>query len=405
MKTHQSDIAIMGGGVPGLTLGILLAGAGISCAIVEPSPPKGKPKPDGRTVALMNSSLNILKATGIWNDVKYISTPLQTMRLYDDSVEGQAPVISSFHAADIEEKQFGHNIPNTLLRTALWKRAKACKNLTLIAGSLADYKAQKDSAQIRLENKDTIQTRLIVGADGRSSKTRSLAGIDIRTKYYDQAALTFLISHEKPHENISTEFHRPSGPLALVPLPGNQCSVVWVEKKESAEELKALPAEEFEAIFQDKTCGVLGKIALKSAVDGWPLCAINAYSLTAGRTALIAEAAHVMSPITAQGLNLSLRDVATLAEIITDGMRAGIDPGAGTLLSQYQKARMMDVETRGAGVDGMMRLVSQEHPGIKTARRTGLRILDTFPPLKNVAMVQGLAPQTGETRLGRGEAL
>ena len=224
-------------------------------------------------------------------------------------------------------------------------------------------------------------------------------------KKYDQSAITCLINHSRSHSNTSTEFHRENGPMALVPLPGNQSSVVWVEKTETAQDLIKLKKQDFEQTLQDKTQDILGGITLEVGPECWPLCSIQAESLTASRVALIAEAAHVMSPITAQGLNLSLRDVAALAESIVDAARLGLDIGSQSVLRTYEKRRRIDIETRVFGVDTMNHVVSTDILGLKRLRRAGLKSLDTLYPLKTLAMQVGLAPRIDQSRLAKGDSL
>lgn len=406
-KNLYVDILVSGGGVPGLTFALLMAELGLKIAIIDPHKPKSlEDTPlSSRTIALMNSSLNVIKAAG-FSDVEELGAPLEVMRIYDDSIAGEDEQITEFEAFDIGLDQFGFNIPNDRLRAALFEQAEAHKDIHMLCpAALYDYKIEKNKVHARLEDETEITADLIIGADGRGSMVRNIAGIDTRKHDYKRSALTFLINHSKSHQNVSTEFHYPSGPLALVPLKGNQCSVVWVEKTTRAEELTKIKKQELEAIFQDKTHDILGACNIEGAVQSWPLCQIKAKVLTAPHVALIAEAAHVMSPITAQGLNLSLRDVAALAEVLSDHARSGLalyDPIA---LKAYEKRRSLDLSTRMGGVDAMMRLVSNDVLPIKAARRRGFKILDNISPLKRFAMQHGLSPTLDQGRLMAGEKL
>jgi 2-octaprenyl-6-methoxyphenol hydroxylase len=406
-KHHQSDIIISGGGTPGLCLGILLARAGLEVAIIDAAPPAPlkKTADSGRTTALMQSSLNILKAAGFDAPEKF-GGKISTMRIIDDSLQGREAQASIFESSSIGLPAFGYNIPASTLRAFLYERAAQQKNITLYCPQkLYDFSIENDSAIARLEDGSLLKSPLIIGADGRKSIVRGLAGIQTREISYGQSALTFIVTHTKSHNHIATEFHRPNGPLALVPLAGDRSSVVWVEKTSRAEELLHLKKQDFTRIFEDQTDGILGKIDLETGPENWPLQSIVANALTAPHVILMAEAAHVMSPITAQGLNLSLRDVAALAEIITDAARAGIALSDSTLLKAYEKRRRLDIESRVAGVDGMMRLVSTHNPALKTMRRSGFKMLDMLAPLKIFATHQGLAPPVDEGRLARGQAL
>lgn len=403
----QADLIIVGGGVAGLTLTKLMGDFGLHVHLVEPYPPKAfsDTSASGRTVALMQTSLNILKGTGLKGFCDAYGTPLNMMRLYDDSVPGQKPVISEFDAFDIGLDYFGLNIPNSLLRARLYEDVTACKGVTVHTCALQGFEALENCVTARLENGDILNAPLIVGADGRSSIVREQAGIKVQKRVYDQSALTFIMNHSRSHNNISTEFHRPGGPFALVPMQGNQCSVVWVEKTADTETLMRLPKDAFENALQKATNNILGGVTLETTPKSWPLCAVKAKDLIAARTALIAEAAHVMSPITAQGLNLSLRDVASLAEELVQAARVGSDLGSRTILKRYAGRRSLDIGTRFAGVNGLNQIVSNDLLPVKDLRRAGLKMMERFSPLKQGAMRIGLAPSFDQGPLARGEAL
>ena len=405
MTTKQADIIISGAGTPGLTLALLLADLGLEITLLEPRPPKRlKDTPlSGRTVALMNSSINILKHTRIWDQIKDDATPLQVMRIIDESAHKGERIEAPFEARDIDEDQFGFNIPNDRLRAGLYEHAKAHKNITLFEKGLSKLEHDGPFATVSLaESKDTLQAPLIIGADGRKSPVREQAGIDIKTHDYGQSAITCVINHSKSHENISTEFHRPGGPLALVPMKGNQSSVVWVEKTDRTEEIIRLKKGEFERLLETHTNSILGGLTLEIGPEMWPLISLQSKRLIAPRVALAAETAHVMSPVTAQGLNLSLRDIASLAETIADAARLGLDIGSETVLKKYENRRMLDIKTRGWGVDGMNRLVAQKAETLKRIRRTGLKTVYNIPFLKRQAMHHGLQPTLDLGRLTSG---
>lgn len=400
------DIAIAGAGAAGLALACLLAGAGFSVALIDPAPPpharQAKAAPSGRTVALMNSGLNILKAAGLQAPEKY-GTALRVMRILDESLPGSGRLEARFDSADMGLTQYGFNIPNDALIEALYERASSCGELTILPGESYDrMTAGAAHCDIMLKSGAVLQARVLAGADGRNSAVRESCGIGVKKHDYGQSAITCLISHARPHENVSTEFHRPAGPLAFVPMPGHISSIVWVERTARAGEILRLRKEEFIAALEKAAGDILGPLQLESPPSCWPLCAMTAERLTAPRTALIAEAAHVMSPITAQGLNLSLRDVAALAEVLTDAARAGVDIGSPAVLKTYESRRKLDTAIRTQGVDTMMRLVSTEHGLVKALRRAGLRAVAGIPPLKGFAMEHGLAPEADKGRLAKG---
>lgn len=405
---NNTDVLIIGGGIAGLALAAILGQAGIRIHIVDPFPPAPlkDTKPSGRTIALMQGSLNIIRASGVWDKISSHATAMETMRIIDDSAPGQKTLEVEFPASDIGLKEFGFNVPNSVLRAALFDKLHTIKNVMLdMPNALETYEVQDGVITASLKDGKTIHARLIVGADGKKSRVREIAGIGADTHDYGQSAVTCVINHSRSHNNTSTEFHRPGGPFALVPLQGNQSSVVWVERSERAEELKRLKKDEFIQTLQDATNNILGGVTLESGPECWPLSSLKAKSLTAPRMALMAEAAHVMSPITAQGLNLSLRDVAALAETIADSLRLGLDIGSKAVLDKYEKRRRIDINTRVFGIDRLNKIVSTDLLPLKDLRRTGLKAVEKIEPLRKLAMQQGLSPHMDEGRLARGEAL
>lgn len=404
---NHGDLIVVGGGVAGLALAKILGDLGLRVHVVEPHPPEAlaDTPASGRTVALMQTSLNILKTAGLESFCNDYGAELKMMRLFDDSVPGQKPVISEFDAFDIGLPYFGMNIPNSLLRAKLYEDVQNCETVEIHVCKLERFETDDFGVTAFLDGGHIVRAPLIVGADGRSSLVRDGARIQVHKRIYDQSALTFIINHSRAHNFISTEFHRPGGPFALVPMQGNQCSVVWVEKTHNAETLMRLPKDAFENALQKATNGIMGGVTLETPPKSWPLCAILAKSLTAQRTVLIAEAAHVMSPITAQGLNLSLRDVASLAEEVAQAARAGVDLGSGTVLRRYEMRRSLDIKTRFMGVNGLNQMVSNDFLPIKDMRRNGLKIMERLSFLKQGAMRIGLAPSFDQGPLARGEAL
>lgn len=406
MKQTKADIIISGGGIAGLTLGILMGQAGLDVHLIDTAAPKAKPAPSARTVALMENSLNIVRATGIWDDIRATATPLEIMRIADYSAAHAAPTEIEFHAEDIGLAQFGFNIPNDGLRLALYEAAQKTKNLILhIPDALETYETNGASISATLKSGASLTARLIIGADGRNSLVRKISNIEAFEHDYKQSAITCLIAHSRAHNNTATEFHRPGGPLALVPMPGNTSSVVWIEPTERADQIMHLKKQEFLQTLQDQTHDILGGITLESNPECWPLKTLKAKSLCAERAVVTAEAAHVISPITAQGLNLSLRDIAALAETIVDAARAGLDIGSANVLNTYEKRRRMDINTRVFGVDGMNKIVSTNASALKGLRRVGLKTLDSIEPLRKFAMRIGLAPEIDAGRLAKGQKL
>lgn len=408
----KTEVLVIGGGVAGLSLAILLGKAGIQTVLVEPRKFTFDNSQDhyGRTAALMGGSINILKALDIWQEIEKQTAPLEIMRIIDDSNPNKEPVQIDFTATEAGQENFGRNIPNMMLHKLLAEKAAETDNITLLTSTkLEQFKTTGSKVLATLDNGKQIEASLLVGADGKKSIVRKQSNIDTRIHDYNQSAITCLIEHSKPHNNTSTEHHRAGGPFTTVPMPNKEekhvSSVVWVETTEDSEGFIKLDKNAFEKALQTRTRNALGEVKLASNPENWPLKAIIAKDIIAPRVALIAEAAHVMSPIGAQGLNLSLRDVATLAEVIMDTMRLGEDIGSHTALNQYKKRRQLDITTRFTGVDGYNRIVSNNLGFLRGLRQAGLKTLDAVPAFKNLAMQHGLKPVNDDSRLMKGEAL
>lgn len=407
-KDLKADIIVTGAGPAGLTLSILLGRTGFKVILIDAEPPKpiDTNHPSGRTAALLNSSINVLKAAGLWDALKDIATPLKIMKIIDDSTGASDRPAVEFVAADIGQDCFGYNIPNAPLRVALADRMASVKNITHLApAKLKTYKTDGGKIIAVTEDGQKISASLIIGTDGRNSIVRKVAGIEAKTHDYDQTAMTCLIEHTKSHKHTSTEFHRSGGPFTFVPMGGNQSSIVWVEKTSDAKKYLAMKKPEYERAIQDRTCGYLGTVSLKSSPESWPLMMLSSERLAGDRAVIAAEAAHVMSPIGAQGLNLSLRDIATLAEVLTDAARLGEDIGSKLVLDRYERRRHLDIKSHVIGIDGYNRLVANDFSFLKDMRRLGLKGLDKIPGLKSIAMHQGLIPSMDEGRLVNGAPL
>jgi 2-octaprenyl-6-methoxyphenol hydroxylase len=404
MKTKSvfSDIVISGAGIAGTTLAILLAQAGFKTVLIdaEQPPSSAEEKPSGRTAALLEGSINVIKATGVWDELVQYATPLKIMKIVDDSKGKDGQIETAFHATSLGKPCFGYNVPNGILRNALLKCLPAVKNLVhLNPDRLKAYTVDQGRVRIETEQENIVTANVLIGCDGRASAVRAIAGIETAKDDYHQTAITCLIEHTKPHNFTSTEFHRSGGPFTFVPMTGNTSSVVWVEKKEDAQKFLSMKKQDFEKAIQDRSHGILGTISLKSAPESWPLMYLSADKLTAERVALAAETAHVLSPIGAQGLNLSLRDIASLAETITDAALLGEDIGSQTVLDRYEARRRLDMRSHVLGIDGLNRAVANDRAAIRDIRRLGLKGIGGIPPLKHFVMKQGLSPSMDKARL------
>ncbi|MEM9469525.1 MAG: FAD-dependent monooxygenase [Pseudomonadota bacterium] len=405
MKTKA---LIVGGGIAGLTLAALLDSVGLDCIVID----KGSKvtakdiKNSGRTAALLNSSIHVLEAAGVWNQTKEIASPLKQMRLKDDGNPDLPVKEVLFPANDIGLDQFGFNVPNLGLKKALQEHLAKQKSVKVLYKSgLESYECLDHGIKAKLDNGKTIEADIIIGCDGRGSPVRTQTGIQVKEVDYDQIGITFLIQHDKPHNNISTEHHRPGGPFTFVPMKEHESAIVWVEKSDQAKEYLDLSEKKLEKVVQEKSNDLLGEISIKTAPESWPIKSLTAEKLIGKRCALAAEAAHVMSPIGAQGLNLSLRDIAALAETLTDAARQGEDIGSDLVLKRYARRRKIDMASRTDGIDKFNKIVSNNIGFLRGVRRSGLEALNKIPQLKQLLMHQGLAPALDEGRLTRGEAL
>jgi 2-octaprenyl-6-methoxyphenol hydroxylase len=309
-----------------------------------------------------------------------------------------------FEAAEIGLEAFGHNIENRHLIAALDRRAAELPQLRRIAAAVTAVEPGESGVTIRLDDGGTLRASLVVGADGRKSLCRAAADIATEQRSYPQAALTLNFGHARSHNGISTEFHTESGPVTLVPLPGLRSSLVCVVAPDEAEHLHALDAPALSAEIERRSHSILGKIAVEDGRGLFPLGVETAHGFARNRIALVGEAAHVIPPIGAQGLNLGLRDAATIGELVVEAQRDGTDVGSPELLARYDRMRRADVTSRAFAVDALNRSLLSDFLPVQGARGFGLYLLDRVAPLRRAVMREGVEP-AAQPRLMRGEAL
>lgn len=388
------QVIISGAGIPGLTLALLLEKAGIRTAVIDPDVPDQKDDflKDGRTSALLETSLSILQNLIPLETLSDFSEELHEIRILDRTLDDGKKIAVSFSSSEIGQTRFGLNVSNRGLRNLLYQKAREAKNIVLKEDRLEGYTVSDFDVKARALSGETLGGKLIIGADGRNSSVRKIAGIISNKKSYKKQALTLVASHSKKHKNRSIEIHRNAGPLTFVPLPGERSSIVWVETDDKAEHFAAMRRQYLQNILQDLSEGVLGDLRIDGPIGHYPLICLKAASLSAPRTALIAEAAHVIHPLGAQGLNLSMRDVTALAGLITRYHLHGLDIGSHQMLKHYQRRRLPDIQSRTIAVDGMVSMISHTNPLLHTIRRNALQLMPYIPFAKKMIMKEGMAP-------------
>src|SRR5580692_10278441 len=382
----SAEVAVVGGGPAGLVAAIALATAGIDTLLIAPPA-----EPDHRTTALLAGSVTALETLGVWPACASHAAPLRKIRLIDATRRLiRAPEVL-FTSAEIDLDAFGHNIENRHLIAALEARAVTLK-LPRIAGAALSIASDPDGATIRHASGEA-RVKLVIGADGRRSLCRAAAGIGTNNRRtYPQTALTLNLAHARPHDDTSAEFHTESGPFTLVPLPGRRSSLVCVLDPAHAAELAAMNNAELSREIERRARSLFGAMNVEPGRGIFPLAIETADSFARERIALVGEAAHVVPPIGAQGLNLGLRDGASIAELVAEARRQNIDIGAPQLLARYDTQRRADVTSRSIAVDLLNRSLLTDFLPAQGARGLSLFLVDRIGPLRRALMREGVAP-------------
>jgi len=392
-----TEAAVVGGGPAGLVSAIALAAAGIETVLI--APPRAE---DHRTTALLTGSVAALTTLGIWQGCVPYAAPLKAIRLIDDSGRLlRAPEVV-FSAAEIGLDAFGYNIENRHLIAALEHRAAALKVPRISEAALAVDGEAASGVIVRLAEAE-VRARLVIGADGARSLCRSAAGIGSRRRSYPQTALTLNLAHARPHGDTTSEFHTERGPFTLVPLPGRRSSLVCVLDPPRATELAAMTDLELSDEIERRAHALLGKMTVEQGRGIFPLAVETATAFARDRIALVGEAAHVVPPISAQGLNLGLRDAAIIAELAADAHRRDGDVGAPDVLARYHAQRLADVSSRAIAIDLLNRSLLTDFLPTQLARGLSLFLVDHIGPLRRALMREGVAPAASQPRLMRGE--
>jgi 2-octaprenyl-6-methoxyphenol hydroxylase len=397
----RTEAVVAGGGPAGLTAAIALASSGIATVLIAPP----RRRADNRTTALLAGSVNALAALGVWELAQGNAAPLRVMRIVDDTGRlWRAPEVT-FDCGEIGLEAFGHNIENAKLVAALERRALAVPTLTVVEDAVGSLDCGADHATVTTASGRRYTASLVVGADGHKSVCRETAGIGVHTRDYPQAALTVTFTHSRPHRDSSTEFHTRSGPFTLVPLPGDRSSLVWVLDPREADDIAALDDAQLSDEIERHSHSILGKVTVDPGRGIFPLSVSTARRFGANRVALVGEAAHVVPPIGAQGLNLGLRDAATIGELAANAKRTGADIGGEDLLARYHERRSADVGSRTLAIDLLNRSLLSDLLPAQGARGLGLYLMDRIGPLRRAMMREGVMPAASQPRLMRGEAI
>ncbi|SMH56043.1 UbiH/UbiF/VisC/COQ6 family ubiquinone biosynthesis hydroxylase [Azospirillum agricola] len=403
-----TEVVVLGGGLAGLTMAAALASAGVPVVCIDQDSPD-RQAGDGfdiRTTAISYASMKVLEGAGVWRHMEAQAGPMLDIRIADQFSSLFVHYDHTELAMDGKNQPFGWILDNKDIRRALFARAAELPGLVHLAPAKATgVERTRSGAAVTLADGRTVRARLVIGADGRRSLARESAGIKVRRWSYDQSAIICTIRHSEPNKGIALEHFFPTGPFAVLPMTENRCSIVWSEKTSLVKTYLGLPDAEFIEELTRRSGGYLGDIELLTRREAWPLSVLLAERFIAGRLALIGEAAHAIHPIAGQGLNLGMRDVAALAEVIVDAHRLGLDVGGPEVLARFQRWRRFDTVLLAAVCDGLVHLFSNDIPPVRLARDLGMAVVNRLPPVKRFFMRHAMGVVGDLPRMIRGVPL
>jgi 2-octaprenyl-6-methoxyphenol hydroxylase len=413
LSRNQVDMLIAGGGFAGLTLAIALRqGLGPSFSVAVADPALGRSRSSGESIAgderasaIVAAARRLFVTLGVWETVADRAQPILDMVVTDSRLgDAVRPIFLTFGGEIEPGEPFAHMIENRHLVDALAAKAGTA-GVTLLTAAIAKSAHDGDRVAAELDDGSAVSARLLVAADGARSTLRTGAGIATHGWNYGQSAIVINVAHERDHHGRAEEHFLPAGPFAILPLTGRRSSIVWTETTAEAQRIVALPDDAFHAELEQRFKLQLGEISVLGARRVHPLGFFVARSFIAERLALVGDAAHVIHPIAGQGLNMGLKDVAALAEVIVDAARLGLDPGSADALERYQRWRRFDTMAMGLATDGLNRLFSNRSDLLRVARDVGLGLVDRLPNLKRL-FIREAAGLIGEVpKLLRGETL
>lgn len=402
-QAASTDVLIVGGGLTGLTLALVLSRAGLDVTVLDAADPASQRGAafDGRVTSLAYGSCSMLRQLGVWSGIEAQAEAILDIRVSDSGM----PFYLHFDHSDVGDRPFGYMVENRFLRTALHESA-ATATIDWMAPARADtIERHASHVTARLAGGGEIRATLAVGAEGRMSPLRREAGIRCLSWQYPQSAIVTTVAHELPHRGVAKEHFLPAGPFALLPMKGHRSSLVWTERQELAAEMLSLGQDEFDAEIQWRAGDHWGRMSADGPRWSYQLGLHNAERYIDRRLALVGDAAHAMHPIAGQGLNLGLRDVAALGEVVVEAARLGLDVGSETVLNRYQEWRRFDALTMLLMTDGLNRLFSNPSGLLRLLRGLGLGMVNSLPQAKRFFERRAAAMSGDLPRLVRGEAL
>ncbi len=403
----QKPVVIGGGAFAGLGLALALRrGLGGDLPVIVADPALAdRPSRDPRASAIVAAGRRLFDTLGVWADVRDESQPILDMVCTDSRTnDAVRPTLLTFAGDVAPGEPFAHMVENRMLIDALVRHGEAA-GIDLRPTTVTGFRAGAEGIAVTLGTGETVEATLLVAADGARSHLRERAGIATHGWDYDQSGIVLTVGHERDHEGRAEEHFLPSGPFAILPLKGNRSSLVWTEKRREAERIVALPEAEFRFELERRFGLHLGEVRPLDKPRAFPLGYFVARSFIADRLALVGDAAHLIHPIAGQGLNMGLKDIAALAEVIVDAARLGLDPGTHDVLERYQRWRRFDTVAMGVATNALNMLFSNDLPVLRPLRDFGLGLVDRLPPLKG-AFIRQAAGLSGEVpRLLRGEAI
>ncbi|QJU59644.1 ubiquinone biosynthesis protein UbiH [Sphingomonas sp. AP4-R1] len=387
---ERADVIILGGGLVGLTLALALDAHEISAIVVDPADPATLHAAgfDGRSSAIASASYKMFEAIGLADRLAGKGCPIRTIRAAD----GLTPRALVFDTSE-EEGPLGMMFENRAVRLALHEQAKEARHLRLLAPATPVATERTEAGvTVTLADGTTLSAPLLIAAEGRQSPTREAAGIEVARWHYDHSAIIATLGHELPHGNVAHEIFYPAGPFALLPMnddaDGHRSAIVWTVPRRDAAAMLDLPDRAFLAEAEKRMGGMLGALRTASRRSSYPLGFHHAARITDTRLVLVGDAAHGIHPIAGQGLNLGLRDVAALTEVLVEGLRLGLEPGDAQLLARYQNWRALDTFTVAATTDALTWIYGVPGKTARAVRRFGMDVIERVPPIKQMFMAE-----------------